>query len=253
MSATAAPPATPRIAGYETHPAAAIFPLLAGEDLERLTADVKAHGLLHPITLHEGQILDGRNRALACERAGVPVRTTPWTGSGSPVAWVVSQNLHRRHLTASQRAMVGAALVPLFEEEAKERERIGGREKGRANLPEAEKGRAREKAAEAVNVSPRSVADAVVVTTVAPPETVEAVKAGRVPVSAAAKKVRQARPSSSPKPSPKAEKDWNCSLVLSVPHSLLPRVVKALHRLGFEGGTGTSRKLRLAADDFKTI
>ena len=54
------------------HPVAALFPMLAGDELEELAADIKARGLLQPIVLDaEGRILDGRNRLAACKIAGV--------------------------------------------------------------------------------------------------------------------------------------------------------------------------------------
>ncbi len=195
-----------KIAGYETHPAADLFPLMEGDELQKLADDIKANGLQFPIVLEydpvldHAVVLDGRNRLRACELAGVAPTFTrvgaPLLGAApitSPVAYVAAVNLRRRHLDASQRAMIGAALVPMFEAEAKERQRIGGREKGRANLPEADKGRAREKAAEVVNVSPRLVADALAVTREASPEIIEAVKRGEVAVSAAAKQTRDAK------------------------------------------------------------
>ncbi len=184
------------IAGYETHPAADVFPMLEGAELQALAEDVKANGLRNPIvlTLENGKplVLDGRNRLRACEMAGVTPRTEFWIGEGSPTAWVVSQNLHRRHLDASQRAMIGAGLVPMYETEAKERQRQGGREKVTAHLQEASRGTAAAKAAQAVNVSERSVAAAVKVTREAPAEVIEAVKVGKMSVSAAAKATREA-------------------------------------------------------------
>lgn len=54
--------------------------------------------------------------------------------------------------------MVGARIRPMFEEEARARQFSTLKQNAdRANLPEREEGRAREKAAEAVNVSPRTV------------------------------------------------------------------------------------------------
>jgi hypothetical protein len=48
------------------HPFANLFPLLEAEELRALKDDIARNGLHDPIVLHEGQILDGRNRFLAC-------------------------------------------------------------------------------------------------------------------------------------------------------------------------------------------
>ena len=58
---------------YVPHPAADIFPLLSEADLRELADDIKEHGQLDPIEILEdtNQILDGRNRYLACQLAGV--------------------------------------------------------------------------------------------------------------------------------------------------------------------------------------
>lgn len=95
---------------YEIHPAAEIFPLLEGKEFDDLVADIKAHGLREPIVLHEGKILDGRNRYRACQLAGALILTLERTDIGDPYDFVLSANLHRRHLTVSQRAMILATI-----------------------------------------------------------------------------------------------------------------------------------------------
>jgi len=69
-----------------------------GPEFGQLVDDLREHGLLQPIVLHEGRILDGRNRYRACQHAGVEPRFEEWDGE-SPTAYVLSLNLHRRHLT----------------------------------------------------------------------------------------------------------------------------------------------------------
>jgi hypothetical protein len=113
------PPTKP----YNFHPACLAFPLLADAELQELAEDIKLRGLLQPVVAFRGQVLDGRNRLAACEMAGVAPRFSEWAGSGSPVEWVISTNLHRRHLTASQRAVVALDMLPLLEKEANERQR----------------------------------------------------------------------------------------------------------------------------------
>jgi hypothetical protein len=71
--------------GYGVHPAAALFPLMNGEELGALAMDIKENGLKEAIVVIDGMILDGRNRFLACRRAGVPAcsRCSSSTGTAS--------------------------------------------------------------------------------------------------------------------------------------------------------------------------
>ena len=56
---------------FEQHPLSAAFPAMPEVDLEALAEDIKAHGQREPGLLHEGMVLDGWHRYLACEKAGV--------------------------------------------------------------------------------------------------------------------------------------------------------------------------------------
>ncbi len=102
-----------------------------------------------PIVLHpDGSILDGRNRYKACVEAGVEPFFETWGGKGSEVAYVISLNLHRRHLKPSQAAMAASRAKPLFEKEAKERQRaVGGVKPGPLPKNITEAGDARDQAA----------------------------------------------------------------------------------------------------------
>ena len=61
------------------HPYADKFPMLPEPELAELAESIRANGLRNPIVLTpDGLILDGRNRAAACERVGVDPDTTDW-------------------------------------------------------------------------------------------------------------------------------------------------------------------------------
>jgi N6-adenosine-specific RNA methylase IME4/ParB-like chromosome segregation protein Spo0J len=162
-----------RKAALKAHPYASIFPLLEGEPFDNLVADIKANGLLQPITICENQILDGRNRFQACLAAGIEPWFVEYDG-GDPLGFVLSQNLHRRHLDESQRAMVAS--------------RIANMRQGERNLqPSANLLKVSQaEAAKRLNVSERSVTFAALIEKQATPDLVHAVEQGKIAVSVAA-------------------------------------------------------------------
>jgi hypothetical protein len=92
-----------------------------------LAEDIKKNGLIHPIVIHDGAIVDGRNRYVACRIAGVKRETVAWTtaykGSMSLLDWIASENVRRRHLTRDQIAVIFAQLEGLKElEESRKRQ-----------------------------------------------------------------------------------------------------------------------------------
>lgn len=176
----------------KVHPAAELFPMMSGDAWTRFVSDIREHGQREPIVIHDGMILDGRNRWRACEELGLTPRTREWGGQGSAVAYVMSLNLARRHLTRNEEALAVARAVPLYEEEAEKR-RLANLKSGnlvpeRANLPTRDPGRAREQAVREMgaSVSPRTVENAAKVLRDGAPELVQAVESGLVAVSTGA-------------------------------------------------------------------
>lgn len=160
----------------EFHEVAGVFPPMGERDYQALKADIAQNGLKQPVIVYEGKIVEGRHRYRACIELGIEPRLMEWDGEGSLVAFVVSMNLHRRHLTTSQRALLAAELKPLFGTEARARQ--GTRTDLGADLREGERGKASAQVAEMVGVSTRSVETASRVRQRAVPELMEAVRRG---------------------------------------------------------------------------
>jgi len=140
------------------HPFAGFLPMMNPPRFNELCSDVKVHGLLAPIWLHEGEIVDGRNRYLACLKVGVEPRFQEWDQKGTLIDFVLSLNLKRRHLTSTQKTMVAFRMLPMLEAGAKERQIRKPAGTVPESLPE-QKADARDQAAAMVGVCGRYVSD----------------------------------------------------------------------------------------------
>jgi len=103
------------------HPLADLIPPMDDEDYAKLRDDIKENGLLEPITLYEGMILDGRHRYQVCGELAIDCPTRDYKGD-TPAQYVISLNVNRRHLTTTQRTAIALAAVPHYEKEARERQ-----------------------------------------------------------------------------------------------------------------------------------
>ena len=145
------------LAHLEDHPIATVFPLLDEGGVESLSQSIKNQGLLEPILLYEGKILDGRNRYRACMAAGVEVRTADFEGTATEAiehVWAV--NRERRHLTPSQAAAAEVLREEMHNsyapvrEAAKERQREQGKRgaeggRGKTKTPTQQTGEGKER------------------------------------------------------------------------------------------------------------
>ena len=155
----------------QPHEFAELLPLMSSSELTGLIESIGSNGLREPIVTHEDKILDGRNRFAACAKAGKEPDFVEYDGD-DPLGYVIDKNLHRRHLSESQRAMVASKMISA---------KVGRPTKNSANLHN------KKNAADLVNVSPRSVASATAVRDKGTPELVKAVEQDEIAVSLAAK------------------------------------------------------------------
>ena len=94
----------------KSHPAAELNRMLNEEEFDKLAQDIEKNGLKLPILTHEGMIIDGRKRYLACLDVEVEPRfeKAELHADECPYDFVMSLSEFRRHDTPSQRSMAGS-------------------------------------------------------------------------------------------------------------------------------------------------
>ncbi len=99
--------------GYETHRFADFIPVADDKDQYALRASITDIGLLEPIVLFEGAILDGRHRYKACQVVGVEPRFTDFEGDEeAALQFVLARNVARRQLSTIQKLTLREKLMP---------------------------------------------------------------------------------------------------------------------------------------------
>ena len=165
-----------KIHGYEVHPLAANFPLLEGPEFDELVDSIRNDGQRKPIKMtHDNVIVDGRNRLRACMKAGVEPQFVQLNEHDDILNIIIQENVLRRHLTVSQRAMLAADLTGAT---------VGRPRKDQVKV-------SAEKAAKKMDVSRSSVANAKVVKETGIPELDSAVRKGVIDVKPAAEIARK--------------------------------------------------------------
>lgn len=157
------------------HPVAEMFPALSDNELKDLAESIRTNGLVHPIIVQRGVLLDGRNRLRACKLAGVAPRYEEYDGK-DPVGLILAANVHRRHLSETQRAMIAAQIAKLQQ----------GRPAKTENRPIGLFSISQPDAADALGISHRTMRRAAAVVKHGTPALVEACREDKIAVSRAA-------------------------------------------------------------------
>jgi hypothetical protein len=132
------------------HPYALLFPIVTREEFDALVADVAKHGFQHFPHLRDPdprattastfsyggdlEVVEGRHRVATAYALSKNISCEKFVGTDEDArVLVVSSNLHRRHLTKAQEALVVCeTFLPIAKAEAEERHREGSAKGGKA-------------------------------------------------------------------------------------------------------------------------
>ncbi len=183
---------------YTQHALSAAFPRMTADELQELRDSIASAGVQTPITIFEGQVLDGWNRYQAALDVGMPCPTVQLADT-DPVDFVRAQNATRRHMTDAQKAMAITAIY---------RWRPVGMNQHSGSALSAETPKSAKQLAEIAGVGVRSIGQAKAVQTNAVPEVRSAVQSGEIglPKAAAIAKMPPAQQAAAiHKPLPKSQ------------------------------------------------
>ena len=106
----------------EIHEVCKWFPPMQVSEYAALKASIERWGgILEPIDIYEGKVLDGKERMRACRELGIePVWAVLDPDAYDPIEYTIRQNIHRRHMNESQRAVAVADIAAHLAEHPKD-------------------------------------------------------------------------------------------------------------------------------------
>jgi hypothetical protein len=90
-----------------------LFPPMSEAEFDGIVKDISEHGLRDAIDTWKNEIIEGKHRALACQKLGIEPRyhACRFKDEAGARAYVVSKNMHRRHLTQEHKRDLIAKLL----------------------------------------------------------------------------------------------------------------------------------------------
>lgn len=138
------------IGGMKVHPAASLFPLIEGQEFDDLVYSIKTLGVLQPIIVSNGYLIDGRNRLRAVQKlrlegCNIDLPTEEFKKDVRSVSeFIFELNFTRRHLTPDQMATICADVLPMISEEKKAKQEATQFKPGNKANPEGKNQRTAE-------------------------------------------------------------------------------------------------------------
>jgi ParB-like chromosome segregation protein Spo0J len=148
---------------------------MSSDEFQNLKDSIDVNGVLNPITIYEGMVIDGWHRYKAAHELGVACPETVLEDWIDPKDFVLAQNKNRRHITIAQLAVATAQVYQWRDVGRPENTALSAELKTSAEL------------AEISGASERTINQAKSVLRNATPEVQEAVKSGKIGLSKAQK------------------------------------------------------------------
>ena len=82
-----------------------VKPKLSTREFANLTEDIRQHGVLTPILVYKGKIIDGHNRYHICKEYNIPFETKEmnFSSDSEAIIWIIKEQVGKRNLTPFQR------------------------------------------------------------------------------------------------------------------------------------------------------
>ena len=102
-----------------------LLPQLSDAERAELEKQIKKDGVLNPIIVWKGTIVDGHNRFMICKLNGItdfPIREMDFKDREEVIEWILRHQLGRRNLTDFQRTRIALRYEEVIAKKAKERQ-----------------------------------------------------------------------------------------------------------------------------------
>lgn len=143
-----------------------LLPSLTDSEREELERQIKKDGVLNPIIVWNGTIVDGHNRFMICKLNGItdfPIREMEFNDREEVIEWILRHQLGRRNLTDFQRTRIALRYEEVIAKKAKERQLAGLKNVGKTSFCSMEQNdkkdthTTREEVAKIADTSPSTV------------------------------------------------------------------------------------------------
>lgn len=103
----------PRYGITGVHPLAEFLPMCTDDEFQEICKDVKKNGFQEPVKINTKNLLiDGRNRIEIAHAVGIEP-SIEYKDVKDVLGYIMSENLHRRHLTPGQKAMLAEKIATI--------------------------------------------------------------------------------------------------------------------------------------------